>query len=106
MDRIPHGKSRDLTPFEMLVIGLLCEGKSNVAIGNLTGHTEKVIENTISRSTKAFGVKSDADTNIRVLVALAFRSHYGDLAFNHLNIICAHQEIEGQDKIICYKLVH
>ncbi len=106
MDRIPHGKSRDLTPFEMLVIGLLCEGKSNGAIARETNHTEKVIENTIRRAAKAFSIKSGPDTNIRVLLALAFRSHHGDLAFDRLNIVCAHQEIDGQGNSICNKLVH
>jgi hypothetical protein len=63
---------------------LLCEGKSNFAIAKLTVHTEKVIENTVSRSAQVFGIKSDADTNLRVLLALAFRAHYGDQAFDKL----------------------
>jgi len=106
MNRIAEGKTRDLTPFEILVMGLLCEGKSNGAIARATNHTEKVIENTISRATKAFGIKLDPDTNIRVLLALAFRSHHGDLAFDQLNIVCAHQEIDAQGNSICNKLIH
>jgi DNA-binding NarL/FixJ family response regulator len=39
--------SRELTPFEQLVLGQLCQGKSNVAIAHETAHTEKVIENTV-----------------------------------------------------------
>ena len=76
--------ARELTPFEQLVLGLLCEGKSNAAIARETNHTEKVIENTVSRSAKAFGITSDGDTNIRVLLALAFRTHFGDAAFDRL----------------------
>jgi len=48
----------------------------------------------------------DPDTNIRVLLALAFRSHHGDLAFDQLNIVCAHQEIDAQGNSICNKLIH
>lgn len=76
--------TRELSPFEKLVLELVCEGKTNSAIAKLTGHTEKVIENTVSRSAHAFGIKSDADTNLRVLLALAFRAHYGDKAFDKL----------------------
>jgi hypothetical protein len=36
--------ARELTPFEQLVLGLLCEGKSNAAIARETNHTEKVVE--------------------------------------------------------------
>jgi hypothetical protein len=37
--------SRELSPFEKLVLELVCEGKSNGAIAKETAHTEKVIEN-------------------------------------------------------------
>ena len=53
--------TRELTPFEQLVLELLCEGKSNAAIARETNHTEKVIENTVSRSAKAFNITSDGD---------------------------------------------
>jgi DNA-binding NarL/FixJ family response regulator len=98
--------SRELSPFEQLVLGLLCEGKTNAAIARETNHTEKVIENTISRSAKAFGITSDEDTNIRVLLALAFRTHYGDAAFDRLGVPCAHFEINGQGQGICNREVH
>ncbi len=82
--------TRELSPFEQLVLNLLCEGKSNSAIANETAHTEKVIENTVSRSAQVFGIKSDSETNLRVLLALAFRTHYGDKAFDELNVaLCA-----------------
>ena len=98
--------ARELSPFEQLVLGLVCEGKTNSAIARETNHTEKVVENTISRSAKAFGIISDQDTNIRVLLALAFRTHYGDAAFDRLGIPCSHMEINGQGQAICNREVH
>ena len=59
--------TRELSPFEQLVLQLVCEGKSNSAIATETSHSEKVIENTVSRSAQVFGIKSDGDTNLRVL---------------------------------------
>jgi DNA-binding NarL/FixJ family response regulator len=93
--------SRDLTPFECLVMDLLCEGKSNAAIAHETSHTEKVVENTVSRTAKAFGIKADGDTNLRVLLALAYRTHYGDKAFDKLGVACQHFEINEDGVAIC-----
>lgn len=98
--------SRELTPFERLVLELLCEGKSNSAIARETNHTEKSIENTISRTAKVFSISSDGDTNTRVLLALAFRTHYGDVAFDRLGVPCAHFEINGQGQPICNREIH
>jgi DNA-binding NarL/FixJ family response regulator len=98
--------TRELTPFEQLVLGLLCEGKSNAAIARDSNHTEKVIENTISRSAKAFGISSDGDTNIRVLLALAFRTHFGDSAFDRLGVPCAHLVVNGEGQSVCNKDMH
>ena len=98
--------TRPLTPFEQLVLGLLCEGKSNAAIARETNHTEKVVENTISRSAKAFNISSDGDTNIRVLLALAFRAHYGDAAFEALGIPCMHYATDGEGHAICNRDMH
>ena len=98
--------ARELSPFEQLVLGLVCEGKTNSAIARETNHTEKVVENTISRSAKALGIISDQDTNIRVLLALAFRTHYGDAAFDRLGVPCSHMEINGQGQPICNREVH
>ena len=50
--------ARDLTPFEHLVAGHLCDGLSNAAIARETAHTEKVVENTVSRLAKALGIVS------------------------------------------------
>ncbi len=97
---------RELNPFEKLVLGLLCEGKTNSAIARQTSHTEKVIENTISRSAKAFSIKSDPDTNIRVLLALAFRIHYGDAAFDRLEVACSHLETNSDGQSLCNRDIH
>ena len=93
--------SRELSPFEQLVLNLLCEGKSNSSIANETAHTEKVIENTVSRSAQVFGIKSDSETNLRVLLALAFRTHYGDKAFDSLHVACSHFEIGADGQSLC-----
>jgi len=92
---------RELTPFEQLVLDRLCDGMTNIAIARETAHTEKVIENTVSRSAKAFGIKSDSDTNIRVLLALAYRTHYGDSAFDKLNTECQHHAVGAEGQSLC-----
>ena len=96
---------RELSPFEQLVLSLLCEGKSNSAIAFETSHTEKVIENTVSRSAQVFGIKSDSQTNLRVLLALAFRTHYGDKAFDSLHLECAHFEVGPEGQSMCNRHV-
>jgi DNA-binding NarL/FixJ family response regulator len=93
--------TRELTPFEQLVLELVCEGKSNGAIALQTSHSEKVVENTVSRSAQVFGIKSDSETNLRVLLALAYRAHYGDSAFDKLNVPCSHLEVGPDGKSIC-----
>jgi DNA-binding NarL/FixJ family response regulator len=98
--------TRELSPFEQLVLGLVCEGKTNSAIARETNHTEKVIENTVSRAAKTFGITSDPDTNTRVLLALAYRTHYGDAAFDRLGVPCAHFELNGEGQAICNREVH
>ncbi len=93
--------TRELTPYEQLVLQLMCEGKSNAAIADQTSHSEKTIENTVSRSAQVFGIKSDADTNLRVLLALAFRAHYGDNAFDRLDVECSHLELGDHGELLC-----
>ena len=88
--------SRELTPFEHLVANHLCDGLSNSAIARATSHGVKIIENTVSRMARAFGIKSDGDTNIRVFLALAYRAHFGDVSFDKLNLDCSHSKI-GED---------
>jgi len=93
--------TRELTPFEQLVLELVCEGKSNAAIASQTSHNEKVIENTVSRSAQVFGIKSDSQTNLRVLLALAYRAHYGDKAFDKLHVACSHFEVSSDGQSLC-----
>jgi DNA-binding NarL/FixJ family response regulator len=90
--------TRELTPFEHLVANHLCDGLSNAAIARSTSHSEKVIENTVSRMARAFGIKSDGETNIRVLLALAYRTHFGDGSFDKLNMDCSQSKV-GEDGI-------
>lgn len=97
--------TRELTPFEQLVLDLVCEGKSNGAIAFQTSHSEKVVENTVSRSAQVFGIKSDSETNLRVLLALAYRAHYGDTAFDKLNVPCSHLEVGLDGKAMCNRHV-
>jgi DNA-binding NarL/FixJ family response regulator len=92
---------RELTPFEHLVLDLLCKGKSNAAIAQETAHTEKVIENTVSRSARVFGITSDGDTNVRVLLALAYRTHFGDAAFEAFGLPCQHLQAGADGKMYC-----
>jgi len=93
--------TREITPFEHLVAKHLCEGLSNAAIAEATAHTEKVVENTVSRLAKAFSLKSGPDINIRVLLALAYRAHFGDNAFDKLNVACKHLEVGPDGQMIC-----
>jgi DNA-binding NarL/FixJ family response regulator len=94
---------RELTPFEHLVCENLCEGMTNSAIAKATSHTEKVVENTVSRAAHAFSIKSTPDVNVRVLLALAYRSHFGDKAFDKLGIACQHMTIGPNGEQICTK---
>lgn len=99
MDRIHL--NRELTPFEHLVVEHLCDGLSNSAIALATAHTEKVIENTVSRTARAFNINSDGDTNIRVLLALAYRANFGDASFDKMHLPCLHLEIGPDGRSIC-----
>jgi len=93
--------TRELTPFEQLVLGLVCEGKSNAAIAAQTSHSEKVIENTVSRVAHAFSIKSNGQVNVRVLLALTYRSHFGDNAFDKLGATCRHLTVGVNGEQIC-----
>ena len=93
--------TRDLTPFEHLVAAHLCDGLSNAAIARETAHSEKVVENTVSRMAKALGVQSGPDINIRVLLALAYRTHFGDSAFEQFGVPCKHLERDSEGRMIC-----
>jgi len=92
---------RELSPFEHLVLELVCQGKSNAAIARETSHTEKVIENTVSRSARVFGIISDGDNNVRVLLALAYRTHFGDAAFESFGLPCQHLQPGADGTMYC-----
>ncbi len=96
---------RELTPFENLVAQHMCDGLSNGAIARETAHTEKVIENTVSRSARVFGITSDGDTNVRVLLALAYRTHFGDAAFESFGLPCQHLQPGVDGKMYCARHV-
>ena len=96
---------RELTPFEHLVLDSLCKGLSNAAIAHGTSHTEKVIENTVSRSARVFGITSDGDTNVRVLLALAYRTHFGDAAFDSFGLPCQHLQPGPDGRMYCARHV-
>ena len=94
---------RELTPFEQLVCEHLCDGLTNSAIAKTTAHTEKVIENTVSRVAHAFSIKSNGQVNVRVLLALTYRSHFGDNAFDKLGATCRHLTVGPNGEQICAK---
>jgi len=93
--------SRELTPFEHLVAKHLCDGKSNAAIARETAHTEKVIENTVSRMARDFNILSGPEVNLRVLLALAYRAQFGDGSFDKLGVDCIHAEVGSDGKKYC-----
>ena len=92
---------RELTPFEQLVCEHLCDGLTNLAIAKTTAHTEKVIENTVSRVAHAFSIKSNGEVNVRVLLALTYRAHFGDKAFDKLNVACGHMVLGPNGEQVC-----
>jgi DNA-binding NarL/FixJ family response regulator len=94
---------RELTPFEHLICKHLCDGLTNLAIAQETAHTEKVVENSVSRVAKAFGIKSSNEVNVRVLLALAYRSHFGDQALDKLGIDCKHLVVRPDGVRLCTK---
>ena len=94
---------RELTPFEQLVCEHLCDGLTNSAITKTTAHTEKVIENTVSRVAHAFSIKSNGEVNVRVLLVLTYRAHFGDKAFDKLGAICMHLTVGPNGEQICAK---
>lgn len=96
---------RELTPFEHNVMTLLCEGKTNAAIARETHHSEKAVENTVSRTAHAFALHKDADVNLRVVLALAYRSYFGDKAFEKFGIECQWAEQGADGRKVCHRHV-
>lgn len=96
-----HILLRELTPFEQLVCEHLCDGLTNSAIAKTTAHTEKVIENTVSRVAHAFLIKSNGEVNVRVRLALIYRSNFGDKAFDKLKATYIHSKVGLNGEQIC-----
>lgn len=94
---------RELTPFEHNVMAQLCDGKTNAAIARDTSHSEKVIENTVSRTAQAFGLHKDGEVNLRVVLALAYRSHFGDKAFEKFGIECQYADMDESGRKVCHR---
>ena len=101
MDRLNLTPARTLTPFEELVLSLVCEGKSNSAIAALTSHNEKVIENTVSQSAQVYGITAGGETNLRVMLALAHRAQYGDKSLHDLSTSCKHTDVGVDENGVC-----
>ena len=64
---------RELTPFEHLVMGFLCDGLTNKAIADHTGHTIKSILNTVYRVGRLLEIHESESVNSRVALAMAYR---------------------------------
>jgi hypothetical protein len=50
---------------------------------------------------KAFVIRSDGNINVRVLLALAYRAHFGDKAFDNFGISCQHLSVGPDGRQIC-----
>lgn len=85
--------NRELTPFEHAVLKLVCDGLTNAAIAQEIHHSEKVIENTVSRAAQAFVIEQRQQHNLRVLISLAYRAHFGDGALEKLRPALETEEI-------------
>jgi DNA-binding NarL/FixJ family response regulator len=79
--------SRKLSPVEHLILKLVCHGQSNAYISENTHYPVKTVENTISRSARVFGVTSTPNTNLRVLLAIAYRVNFGEIELEAKNIV-------------------
>lgn len=92
---------RPLSPFEHLVCREVCRGKTNAAIARDTHHTEKAVETAITRTAKAFGIVSGPEVNVRVLMALNYRAHFGDDAFEEMGVPCRHMTTDPSGRRVC-----
>lgn len=70
---------RDLSPAEHLVLKFVCNGQSNSLISRNTHFSVKTVENTVSRSARVFGIAETPDTNLRVLLTVAYRLNFGEI---------------------------
>lgn len=96
---------RPLSPFEHLVAREVCKGKTNAAIARDTHHTEKAVETSITRTARAFGIVAGPEVNVRVLLALSYRAHFGDDAFEEMGIPCRHMVTDATGRRVCARHV-
>ena len=67
-----HGPLDELTPRERSVLELMAEGRSNAAIGERLGLTEKTVEGHVRIILSKLGLEPDAGDHRRVLAVLTF----------------------------------
>jgi len=82
--------SRTLSPFEHLILKCMCSGQSNLAISESTHFPVKTVENAISRFAKVFGVSSTPQTNLRVLLALAYNANFQNVDYDSGEMVRIH----------------
>ena len=68
----PRGPLDDLTPRERDVLGLMAEGRSNVAIAGRLGLTEKTVEGNVRVILSKLGLEPAAEDHRRVLAVLTY----------------------------------
>lgn len=98
---------RELTPFEKEVMVLVCQGFTNAAIATQIHQSEKIIENTISRLGNAFKFSDRSNHNLRVLLTIAYRAHFGDPLVDNQNPpntykceTCVFDQVESEEQKI------
>ena len=68
----PRGPLDDLTPRERDVLELMAEGRSNVAIANRLGLTEKTVEGNVRVILSKLGLEPATEDHRRVLAVLTY----------------------------------
>jgi DNA-binding NarL/FixJ family response regulator len=72
-----HDKSRErpfanLSKTQVQVLMLISEGKTNAQIADIRGRSLAATESSVTRTFKALGLDTEADTNVRVAAARSF----------------------------------
>lgn len=68
----PHGPLDELTPRELEVMALIAEGRSNAAIAERLGLTEKTVEGNVRVILSKLGLEPAAQDHRRVLAVLTY----------------------------------
>ncbi|HKT05493.1 MAG TPA: helix-turn-helix transcriptional regulator [Rugosimonospora sp.] len=70
-----------LSPYQLRVLQLMAEGRSNAAIAEQLGVSRRAVENQVSRLMQVLGLgRADDGVAARVCAVLIYLSHTGDLA--------------------------